>query len=100
MKEYYIKRGKRYIPIGVCELRDNIPYGIWYVRKTEGGTSYTNLDFWKTDEISDIKKIVQQVDFADRFIKALSKMPKDSYAIYGTSLSDFAKKLSQEIIKE
>jgi hypothetical protein len=100
MKEYYIKKGRKYIPIGTYELPNYIPYGVWYVRKSGGGTSHTNLDFWKTDGISDIKKMVKQIDFADKFIEALNRMPKDSFSVYGTSLFDFAQKLSQELIKE
>jgi len=96
MKDYYIKKGRKYIPIGVCELRDNIPYGVWYVRKTIGGTSHTNLDFWETGEVLDIKKMCKQIDLAEKLAKALLLVKRQDY----NSTYEFAKKLSQELIRE
>ena len=41
----YIKRGKRYIPIGLYTER-YLPDGIWYVRHYDGSYGQTNVDHY------------------------------------------------------
>lgn len=42
----YIKRGKRYIPIGLSYTERYLPDGIWYVRHYDGSYGQTNVDHY------------------------------------------------------
>jgi len=98
MNEYYIKKGKKYIPVGYSDLPNNIPFGIWYVRKNDSGTSYTNLLSWIETETTDLKKIVSQVDFAGKLTNVLSEM-EVKFSLYDMSLYNFAEEIAKKIIK-
>lgn len=99
MNEYYIKRGKKYIPVGVHNLKDNIPYGIWYVRKHPYGTSRTSIDFWETNQFLDIKKTCSQIELTDIIVDAVRSMDEKNFSIYNISYYDFAKELAKKILK-
>ena len=99
MEQYYIKKGKKYIPIGWQEIGEYIPFGVWYSRKTEGGSSQTNILYWQPEnEIVDIKKICKQINLTDEIVKVLPKI-ENYFDLKGISPYDSAKKISQEIIK-
>lgn len=100
MEQYYIKKGRRYIPCGWQQIGEHIPFGIWYSKKTDSGSSHTNILYWNDVEVTDIKKIVKEIDFADVLVKTLGKLREEGkFAVYDMSLADLAKLISKQVIK-
>ena len=56
----YIKRGRKYIPIGLS-CHNYIPDGIWYVRHYDGSYGITNIDHY----LSGLYKVGELPDAID-----------------------------------
>jgi len=99
MEAYYIKKGERYIPCGWQQVGNYIPFGVWYSKKTESGSSHTNILYWDDVEVLDIRKAIKQIDFADVLVKILHKLREEGkFSVYDMSLADLAKLISKETI--
>jgi len=100
METYYIKKGRKYIALGWQVIGEALPFGVWYSRKTEGGSSHTNLLFWDKAEILDIKKAISQVDLTDKISDILSRLNKDKQiGLLNMSYHDFAREIAKEVLK-
>ena len=98
MEQYYIKQGKRYIPVGVMMPEDLRPDGVWFVR-CKGKRRTEMVAFAGMPKI-DTEKVARQIDFADKLCEAMSNA-KETFGFYleNASLYDFAKAIAKEMIK-
>lgn len=70
---YYIKKGKRYIPVGMSG--PNLHNGLWLVQSHSGGTSYKNLYMRVGDlpDCHDLQLLAKVVQLEDTICKTMMK---------------------------
>lgn len=70
MNEYYLKRGKKYIPVGYGDVPD-IHEGIWLVKCSDGSKSFNNLVYRISDlpQPLDMQKVTSLLIYEDSLTK-------------------------------
>ena len=102
---YYIKKGRKYIPVGGHSLPfDNIADGIWVVQSKPGSRSYTSIlyrmnhDF---DKFHDLNFYAEQVEMQEVLVGVIREMvDKEEFVIYNHSIYEVAEKMSEKIYKK
>ena len=102
MDTYYVKQGKRYIPVGYCNAPD-IFDGIWLIQHSDQNRSGKNL-MCRMDELPDyveVKKLAKSVMLEEAIVEVLRDMNTEGkLSIYNISIQDMAEKISKEVYKK
>lgn len=114
MQTYYIKKGKRYIPVGVNGAPD-LHNGVWLVETRPGRRSMTNLVYKLSDLPApvDVQKFVSYILYEDKLTMFLSEFFEDGNQngssltggkadakLYNVSVRDFATQIMKHLYKE
>lgn len=101
MEDFYVKRGKKYVNIGLTGLKrhDELGQGIWAVVHNPYSTRITNVLYYLQGlpEPYRIEDMAKCMLLEDKIIDKLRELiDKDKVKIYNMSLAELAK----EVIKE
>lgn len=79
MQQYYIKKGKKFIPAGWnCP---NLPEGVYFHQKEPNGSRTTSLNWWVGTNPSqpiDMNLLIQVLRLDDSLARYLNKIQEDS----------------------
>lgn len=97
----YRKKGRKYVPVGICEPINWIPDGIWLVRSAEHSKRRTNMkwlsELYGFNKLGDIPmcNFVQIADM-ENYVDAVSKvlLEHDAYP-KGICIDDLSRKVIQ-----
>jgi len=102
---YYIKKGRKYIPVGIHSLPfDNIADGIWVVQRKPGSRSYTSILYRMNHNFSafhDITLHAESIETVEVIASIINDMiDKGEFVIYNHSVYDVAEKISNKLYDE
>lgn len=97
---YYIKKGRKYIPVGGHSLPfDNIADGIWVVQSKPDSRSYTSILYRMHHDFNkfyDLNFYAEQVEMTEVLVGVIREMvDKEEFVIYNHSIYDVADKMSK-----
>ena len=98
---YYVKKGNKYIPVGIYSLNNDLPDGIWLVHRKPGSTSYHSILSrikYKFDYFADISSTAEEIEMSELLCEVIRPLLDDkTFIIYNCSIGDFAELLSSKI---
>jgi len=102
---YYIKKGRKYIPIGGHSLAfDNIADGIWLVQSKPGRRSSSSI-LYRADHnfnvFHDITSYAEEIETVEVLVNIIKDMvDKKEFVVYNHSMYEIAEKVSKELYSQ
>jgi len=101
-KTYYIKKGRKYIPVGMHSIpTDHLPDGIWIIQSRPGTRSYHPiLSFVKHDfdVFHDLSLYAEEVEVKEVLAQVIHEMIENKeFVIYNHSIYEVSAKISKKM---
>lgn len=95
--QYYIREGRRYVPIDRFSSLDDMPEGIWYIHRSKSSQGYTNIETRLAEfPKGDLKLTIKGLQLEEKILEGLQEAWKDGKPC---SLVDAAKVIATKIVR-
>lgn len=94
--QYYIRDGRKFVPVDRFSSLDDIPEGIWYVHRTKTSQGYTNIETRLAEfPQGDLKLTIKGLQLEKKILEGLQEAWKDK----ACSFVDAAKLIAAKLVK-
>jgi len=96
MSQYYIREGRKYVPVDRFSSLDDMPEGIWYIHRSKNSQGYTNIETRLAEfPKGDLKLTIRSLQLEEKILEGLKEATKDNKCY---SFADTAKLIAAKIV--